>query len=110
LVLAQRRASFWDPDPIGAALDLARRGIGASGLLKGERFRELLRATLPAQRFEDCPAKLLLVAANLSRSEPEVFAQGDLATAVHATCAYPGLFRAVRIGASLYWDGGLVDK
>ena len=34
----------------------------------------------------------------------------ELAPRVHATCAYPGLFRAVRLGRDLYWDGGLVDK
>src|SRR5687767_1107390 len=48
LLLAQRRQSFWDPDPLGAVFDaLARRGPGASGLLRGDRFRALLEQHLP---------------------------------------------------------------
>jgi NTE family protein len=111
LVLQQTRANFWDPDPIGAVLTaLGREGHGATGLLKGERFRKLLERTLPVQGFEELPHPLLLVSANLTQGTYEIFTSGELAPRVHATCAYPGLFRAVRLGRDLYWDGGLVDK
>jgi len=111
LVLKQTRQNFWDPDPIGALLEgFPREGHGATGLLKGERFRKLLEKTLPVQGFEELPHPLLLVSANLTQGTHEVFTKGELAPRVHATCAYPGLFRAVRVGRDLYWDGGLVDK
>lgn len=107
LVLRQTRQSFWDPDPIGA---IAQGGHGLTGLLKGARFRSLLQSSLPVQRFEDLPTPLLLVAANLSSGSTDVFTQGELVPRIHATCAYPGLFRAVPLEGKLYWDGGLVDK
>ncbi|WP_309891239.1 patatin-like phospholipase family protein [Archangium sp.] len=111
LVLKQTRDNFWDPDPIGAVLEgFQREGHGATGLLKGERFRKLLENTLPVQGFEELPHPLLLVSANLTQGTYEVFTKGELAPRVHATCAYPGLFRAVRVGRDLYWDGGMVDK
>jgi len=111
LVLKQTRESFWDPDPIGAVLNaFPREGHGATGLLKGERFRKLLERTLPVSTFEQLPHPLLLTSANLSQGTHEIFTSGELAPRVHATCAYPGLFRAVRVGRDLYWDGGLVDK
>lgn len=111
LVLKQTRQNFWDPDPIGAVLNaFPSDGHGATGLLKGERFRKLLEDTLPVQTFEQLPHPLLLSSANLSQGTHELFTSGELAPRVHATCAYPGLFRAVRIGRDLYWDGGLVDK
>jgi NTE family protein len=110
LVLKQTRDNFWDPDPIGAMLNAVPRGHGLTGLLKGDRFRRLLEQTLPVHSFEELPTPLLLVAANLTQGTHEVFTSGDLAPRVHATCAYPGLFRAVRLGGNLYWDGGLVDK
>ena len=110
LLLKQTRKGFWDPDPLGALLDVARGGHGPSGLLQGRRFRSLLEETLPVKRIEDCPSPLLLVAAHLSRATPAVFTAGELAPRVHATCAYPGLFRAVALEDGLYWDGGLVDK
>ena len=111
LVLKQTRDNFWDPDPIGAVLNaFPREGHGATGLLKGERFRKLLENTLPVSDFEQLPYPLLLVSANLTQGTPEIFTSGELAPRVHATSAYPGLFRAVRVGRDLYWDGGLVEK
>ncbi|WP_205507757.1 patatin-like phospholipase family protein [Myxococcus vastator] len=110
LVLRQTRANFWDPDPIGAVLNADAAGHGLTGLLKGERFRKLLDATLPVRTFEELPHPLLLVGANLTLGSHDVFSSGELAPRVHATCAYPGLFRAVPLEGSLYWDGGLVDK
>lgn len=110
LVLRQTRANFWDPDPIGAVLNADAMGHGLTGLLKGERFRRLLESTLPVRTFEELPHPLLLVASNLTKATHEVFTTGELAPRVHATCAYPGLFRAVPLEGSLYWDGGIVDK
>jgi NTE family protein len=110
LVLRQTRANFWDPDPIGAVLNAGAAEHGLTGLLKGERFRKLLESTLPVRTFEELPHPLLLVASNLTKATHEVFTSGELAPRIHATCAYPGLFRAVPLEGSLYWDGGIVDK
>ena len=110
LILEQRREHFWDPDYLGIAVDTVRKGSRPSGLLKGERFVELLRRFLPVQTFEALPVPLLLVATNLSTQAPAVMQTGDLASAIHATCAYPGLFQAVRREEQLLWDGGIVDK
>lgn len=110
MILEQRREHFWDPDYLGIAVDAVGKGSRPSGLLKGERFVELLRQFLPVQTFAELPSPLVLVATNLSTQAPEVMQTGDLASAVHATCAYPGLFRAVRREAQLLWDGGIVDK
>jgi NTE family protein len=110
LVLSQTRANFWDPDPIGAVLNVASQGHGFTGLLKGERFRRLLESTLPVSTFEDLPHPLLLTVANLTHGTHQAFTTGELAPRVHATCAYPGLFRAVPLDGQLFWDGGLVDK
>jgi NTE family protein len=109
-LLAQTRQHFWDPDPLGALVDAVRGGHAFTGLLKGDRFRRLLEGSLPVTSFEACPTPLLLVATNLSAARSEVFSRGPLVPAVHATCAYPGLFRAVRHQGQLYWDGGIVDK
>lgn len=110
LLCRQTRKHFWDPDPLGAAIDVLRGGHAFTGFLKGDRFRALLESSLPARRFEDCRAPLVVVATNLTEARAETFTSGELIPAVHATCAYPGLFRAVRLGDSLYWDGGIVDK
>jgi len=110
LLLSLRRDSFWDPDILGGLASVARGGTGAMGLLAGARFRALLASTLPVGRFEDCPTPLLLVAADVRSAASVALTQGELAPAVHATCAYPGLFRPVPLDGGLLWDGGLVDK
>lgn len=110
LLRAQKREGFWDPDPLGAVVNAARGGHFATGLLKGERFRTLLSTHLPVKRFEDCQKPLVVVAANLSDGSSTIFTSGELAPRVHATCAYPGLFRAVELDGQFFWDGGLVDK
>jgi NTE family protein len=110
LVLAQRREHFWDPDWLGIAVDAVRRGHRPSGLLRGRRFHALLQQFLPVANFEQLTAPLVIVATNLSRQVPTVITTGEVASAVHATCAYPGLFQAVRREGQLLWDGGIVDK
>jgi NTE family protein len=110
LVLSQRREDFWDPDYLGIAVDVLRKGHRPSGLLKGARFRKLLEDLLPVSDFAALPTPLVLVATCLSKQRPHVMTQGALASAVHATCAYPGLFQAVRRDHLLLWDGGIVDK
>jgi NTE family protein len=110
LILAQRREHFWDPDWLGIAVDAVKKGHRASGLLAGKRFARLLDEFLPVKTFEALPTPLVLVGTNLSTQAPCVMTRGELASAVHATCAYPGLFQAVRREGQLLWDGGIVDK
>ncbi len=105
-----RREHFWDPDYLGIAIDSVKKGPRSSGLLKGDRFRKLLEGHLRARTFDALPTPLLIVATNLTTQAPVVITTGDLATAIHATCAYPGLFQAVRHESGLLWDGGIVDK
>lgn len=108
LLLELRRQDFWDP--VGLRDVLWRRDLPATGLLRGERFFALLRDRLPVRSFEQCITPLQVEVANLSSGESEVLHSGDLARAVWASCAYPGLFLPVRLGHQFYWDGGLVNK
>jgi NTE family protein len=110
LIASQRREHFWDPDWLGIAVDSVKRGHRPSGLLKGARFRALLERHLPVTRFEQTLNPLVLVATSLSSQRAVTLTSGDLASAIHATCAYPGLFQAVRREGDLLWDGGIVDK
>ena len=103
-----KRKDFWDP--VGLSDLLLRRDLPAMGLLRGERMYQLLRELLPVTEFERCQRPLMIEAANLSTGESEVFDSGDLAQAVRASCALPGLFLPARIGDDLYWDGGMLNK
>lgn len=110
LLINLERDDFWDPDPLGLLLDAARGGHRTTGLLRGEKFRALLEEHLPVATFEALKAPLVVVATDLSKQSPIVIRAGALASAIHATCAYPGMFQAVRRDGALLWDGGIVDK
>jgi NTE family protein len=109
-ILGLKRQDFWDVQGPRALLAGLRGDHGLSGLLTGDRFLALLRERLPVQATEACPTPLRLVTTNLTRGRVTTFARGDLAKQIVASCAYPGLFRAVEIDGDLHWDGGLVDK
>lgn len=56
------------------------------------------------------PANLVIVATDAASGRPAFFSAGqpaDLAAAVAASCALPGVFPAVRIDGKLHFDGGL---
>lgn len=104
-----KREDFWDPGPLSQLWE-AVRGRGATGLLHGRRFRALLDRDLPVRRIEECARPLVLVTSDVTNASSRVHVTGSLAAAVHASCAYPGLFRTVDEAGAQLWDGGLVDK
>jgi len=96
-LLALRRAHFWDASP----------GLG---LLRGARFRARLEALAPARTFEECRVPLAVSALDLLARRTVILREGELAPALHASCAAPFLFQPVRIGGRLYLDGGVLDR
>ncbi len=109
LMGAIKRDDFWDPAPLEILWDTLR-GRGATGLLRGRRFRALLERHLRVAEIERCPSPLVIVTSDVTSASPRVHVRGSLAAAVHASCAYPGLFRTVEDDAAQLWDGGLIDK
>ena len=91
------RADFWDPAPGG-------------GLLAGRRFDALLRAMLPVSAIERCPIPMRISAFDILARRTAVLERGDLATAIRASCAVPGMFHPVWIARRPYWDGGILDR
>lgn len=87
---------YWDPK------------IGL-GLLKGERLHRLLEQFLPAQ-FSDLKLAFELSVFDIKKMHSKIINTGDLISAVRASSAFPGLFQPVKIGSSLYLDGGIGDE
>jgi NTE family protein len=86
--LGARAMSTWTPGAEAGWVD--RVGEGLSGLA--------------------WPASLVIVATDATSGRPAFFSAGqpaDLAAAVAASCALPGVFPAVRIDGRLHFDGGL---
>lgn len=95
-VLSIRREDMWD---IG--------GIG--GLLRGQKFQELLEKHLPQKNFEDCVIPVGMTTYDLLRFRTNIITKGNLATAIRASCCFPVLFSPVLIDNFPQIDGGLFD-
>jgi NTE family protein len=79
------------------------------GLLSNAPMGELLRKTLPHKNIEDLPTPYAAVACTLETGEEFVFHKGDLATAIRASCAIPGVFVPVEHEGKNLIDGGVVS-
>ncbi len=85
-------------------VDFRRRGV-----VKADNFAMLVDDGIVAPAFEDLEIPLKLVAADYWNRETVVLERGDLAAAIKASMAIPGLFAPVEIGGKLLIDGGAVD-
>ncbi len=95
-VLSIRREDMWD---IG--------GIG--GLLRGRLFHDLLTRHLPIPSFDRCRIPCGVTAFDVIRLRTTVITDGCMATAMRASCTFPGLFQPVWINSTPHIDGGVFD-
>jgi len=70
-------------------------------------IRELLRAHLKSDLFEETRLPLYTTATNLRTGEREVFSKGSVTRALLASTAIPAVFPPVRSGKDLYVDGAV---
>lgn len=90
--------------------DIARWRVSRLGLASNHRLTDLIERVFDSQRFEDLRIPLAVVATDLANGEPVIFKHGNLADAIRASCAFPGLFEPVKIGTRCLADGGLVAQ
>jgi NTE family protein len=88
--------------------DFARWRVSRFGLASNERLGALVYRFFDSRQFEDLAMPLAIVATDLGTGDPVVFRRGNLADAIRASCAFPGLFSPVQIGTRHLTDGGLV--
>ncbi len=86
---------------------LARPAFSRRGLFALERLEALIRKIVPVARFEDLSIPLKVVATDLNTGERVVIDEGELVSALLASCAIPGVFLPVERGGRLLVDGGV---
>ena len=80
-----------------------------SGLMKGDRFYNFLRAELDANTFEELKIPLKIVATDYWKKEEVIFDEGKLLPAIRASYSLPGLLTPVKIKNRILVDGGIVN-
>lgn len=91
------------PGHLGLARGLARTRW-VSWLLSSATLR-----TAGAARFDDLPVPFRAVTTDMLRGESVVLDSGDLATAILASAATPGLYAPVEVGGRELGSGALLD-
>ena len=79
-----------------------------TGLAKGERLEGWMRDHLRARSIEQLAIPYAAVATDLDDGSAVVLDRGDVARAVRASSAIPGVFEPVSIDGKLLVDGGIV--
>ena len=79
------------------------------GFLRGERAKRRLKQTIGDAHFSDLVRPIRIVATRLDTLERKVFTRGDVASAVHASIAIPGICVPVTVEEVTYVDGGIAD-
>lgn len=70
------------------------------------KILETLRQNLPIKRFEDLPDKALVFASDFTKKEAVVFEEGDIASAVLASCSMFPFIQPIKRRGRILGDGG----
>lgn len=79
------------------------------GFIRGERMKHRLQRTIGHLQFSDMVRQAFVIATDLNTLERVVFKTGEVAAAVHASVAIPGVCVPVTIDGRSYIDGGIAD-
>lgn len=80
------------------------------GFIKGDKAKQLIELLVNQKKMEDLHPKVRVVATDLKMGKKVVFKEGNIAKAVRASIAIPGIVVPQRIDDKLYVDGGVIDR
>lgn len=81
----------------------------SGGLVKGKKLERLLDEWLDGRSFHNTKIPINVVATDLVQGSEVVFDSGNLAFAVRASMAIPGLFQPITHAGKILVDGGLCN-
>jgi NTE family protein len=91
-------------------LKLVRVKISASGPITGEGIERLIIDCIGNKNIQDLRIPLAVVATDIKTGEKVIITKGNIAKAVHASSAIPGIFSPVQFDGKLLVDGLVVDN
>ena len=105
--VGMRRSDVFPADLLGGLRGfLGRR----DHLVSSAGLRQVLRTHVPARRFDELRIPLHVVATDIRTGFDVLLSDGDLADAVCASSAIPGVFPMVEIAGRQLVDGGVVNN
>lgn len=83
--------------------------LDGGGITSGRQIMSFLRENLGEATFHECVPPLRAIATDMRTGEQVILQEGDLAEAVRASIALPGIISPHRLSGRLLGDGGLVN-
>jgi NTE family protein len=102
------------PEQMERELTRSRRRVfglwpGLRGVGNSRRFRRWLADLSGGARLEELPRRLIITASDIAAGKPYYFTGGDLADALYASSALPGLFEPLELEGRVLADGCLLS-
>ena len=89
--------------------DFGRWTLSRMGMATNDRLEHFLHKFTPAQNFDEMKIPLCIVATDVVVGESVYFTEGEIAPALRASCAYPGLFIPIEHQGRTLVDGFLTE-
>lgn len=83
--------------------------LSSGGLVEGGEILSVIRRLVEHDRIQDLPIPLAVVATDMATGRDVWMREGDLAEAVRASVALPGMISPYRIEGRWFLDGGLTN-
>jgi NTE family protein len=109
--LSRQAAAVFEAHPLGVIMSGLRRDL--LSVMPQQNVRNLInraQALTGIATFEQLRTPLAVVATDMNAGKPAVFRSGELAPALLASTAIPGVFPSVRIDDREHLDGGVVEN
>ena len=89
--------------------DFGRWTLSRMGMATNDRLEHFLHKFTPALNFDEMKIPLCIVATDVVVGESVYFTEGEIAPALRASCAYPGLFIPIEHQGRTLVDGFLTE-
>jgi NTE family protein len=109
--LSRQAAAVFQAHPLGVIISGLRHDqLSMMPQQNVRRLIERAQSLTGIATFEQLRVPLAVIATDMNSGKPAVFRSGELAPALLASTAIPGLFPSVRINDREHLDGGVVDN
>lgn len=90
--------------------EFAEFGIPNGGFFKSTKLHSFLKSHLKAKSFDELKTPLYVAATDIEQGVLKIFTEGDIVSAVVASCTVPLVFAPIEIDSHYYVDGGLLKN
>lgn len=91
-------------------LKLLRPAFGSNGLISITHTRVLINKYIPHNSFQSLKTRVTIPAVDIGEAKLVYFTEGELDTAILASCCLPGIFRPIIINNHMFVDGGILNN